>query len=166
MKIYIIGPAGSGKTTLANKISEKTGIKSTTLDDIFWSNEENSFGIKREKEERDSIYENVLNNDSWIIEGAYIEWPKKGLYQSDNVIYLNIKESEINKRIIKRFISRKLGIQKSSKKETIKGLRNLIKWNKDQIKDIKVFIDRLENENTKVIKLNNNIEISRYLESI
>ncbi len=35
-KIYIIGPAGSGKTTLANKLGKKYNLPILNLDDIFW----------------------------------------------------------------------------------------------------------------------------------
>ena len=34
MKIRIIGPAGSGKTTLANQISARTGLTVTSLDGL------------------------------------------------------------------------------------------------------------------------------------
>lgn len=36
MKIRIIGPAGSGKTTLANQISVRTELPVTSLDELNW----------------------------------------------------------------------------------------------------------------------------------
>ena len=35
-KIYIIGPVGSGKTTLATKLAEKYKIKYFELDKVSW----------------------------------------------------------------------------------------------------------------------------------
>ena len=37
MKIYIIGPCGSGKTTLAKELSKKLSIKNYELDKIVWN---------------------------------------------------------------------------------------------------------------------------------
>ena len=132
MKIYIIGPSGSGKTTLANQLSKKTNIEHTNLDDIFWENKTNSFNIKREETLRNNIYNKVLNKESWIIEGAYISWPEKGFLLADKFVYLNINNTILNQRIILRFIKRKLRIESSAKKETLKQLISLIKWNKQQ----------------------------------
>ena len=36
MKIRIIGPVGSGKTTLAHQISARTGLTVTSLDELNW----------------------------------------------------------------------------------------------------------------------------------
>jgi len=166
MKIYIIGAAGSGKTTLAKEIGQRSGIIPTNLDDIFWSNETNSFGRKRNIEERNKIYQKILKTNAWIIEGAYIEWPIEGLYRSDTVIYLDIDKNEINKRIILRFLLRKIGIGKTIKKESISGLKDLIKWNNKQIQELKLFIEKLENENHRIIILRNDVEISKYLEKL
>ena len=38
-KIYIIGPVGSGKTTLAKKLAHKLNIKYYELDKVAWDDE-------------------------------------------------------------------------------------------------------------------------------
>jgi len=166
MKIFILGAAGTGKTTLATRISKKTHIEATNLDDIFWSNEKDSFGVKRDKTERDMLYEAILQKESWIIEGAYVEWPKQGFYRADEVVYLDVGRFEINKRIIRRFVLRKLHFEASIKTETISGLINLIKWNNKQIVEMKLLMDKLKLEGLKIIELYNSMDVEKYVESI
>ena len=38
-KVYIIGAVGTGKTTLAKKMSEKLNIKMYQLDKVVWDKE-------------------------------------------------------------------------------------------------------------------------------
>ena len=49
MKLFIIGAAGSGKTTLASKLSKELHLITVNLDDLFWVNSINTYGIKRNK---------------------------------------------------------------------------------------------------------------------
>jgi adenylate kinase family enzyme len=166
MKIYILGAAGSGKTTLAKSISRKLEIESTNLDDLFWENNRNYYGIKRNQIERDELYNAVLEKESWIIEGAYIEWPKKGFYKADKVLYLNIPKSIICFRILRRFVYRKIGIEKSDKKESLLGIYRLLKWNRDQIIETKKSVQKLNTEIRNIVELRNKKEIEEYLNTI
>lgn len=45
-KIHIIGGSGSGKTYIADRISEKLDIKTYDLDELFWDNSADSYGTK------------------------------------------------------------------------------------------------------------------------
>lgn len=65
-KISIIGPAASGKTTLANKLSKLLKIQVYHLDQIGWKD-------NRVFAPQDEIIEKVkeiLKKDSWIIDGS------------------------------------------------------------------------------------------------
>lgn len=166
MRIYIIGAAGSGKTTLAKKLSENINIDTMTLDDIFWCNTNNSYGVKREINERNSMYEKILQAESWIIEGAYIEWPKKGFHVADKLVFLNINESIINFQIIKRFLLRKLYIEKSDKKESIINLYKLLKWNKNQRIKISDYCHSSDMNSANIFELKNSKEIKTFIKNI
>ncbi|MCP4159860.1 MAG: DNA topology modulation protein FlaR [Deltaproteobacteria bacterium] len=166
MKIYIIGAAGSGKTTLAKTISETLNVKTTNLDEIFWSNTKEGYGIKRDIEERNIIYDEILQHDSWIIEGAYIQWPRKGFYLADEFVFLNLKESTVSYRIIKRFFLRKLNIEKSNKKETFSSLVKLIKWNMKQVKIIRKFCNTSDTGSLNVREIKNEDDIKSFLKSL
>lgn len=88
-KIVILGSAGSGKTTLANYIAKKTGIEVVHLDKVFWlPNWE-----VRPKEDWTSIMEELVQKESWIMDGNYINTLKTRLENADLVIMLDIKTS-------------------------------------------------------------------------
>ena len=66
-KIIVIGCPGSGKTTFAQKLKNKTGIPLFYLDAI-WHTQDRSH-ISRE--EFDVRLAGILAKDSWIIDGNY-----------------------------------------------------------------------------------------------
>lgn len=128
-RVHIIGGAGSGKTFAACRISEKLRIQAYDLDTIFWDNTDKSYNKKANPEVRDQKLKEILLNESWIIEGVYFKWLKESFQKADVIILLIPNYAICTLRIISRFIKRKIGIIPSKKKETIKGLIELIKWN-------------------------------------
>jgi adenylate kinase family enzyme len=128
-KIHIIGGVGSGKTYASSRIAEVLGIRAHDLDAIFWDNTEDSYNKRAVPEVRDQKLKEILLSDSWIIEGVYFNWLKESFQQADAIILLIPNYTICTFRIISRFIRRKIGIMPSKKKETIKGLIELIKWN-------------------------------------
>ena len=69
MKIDIIGSVASGKTTLAKRISKKYGIPYYEKDNIVWKRTLNG-DVKRNPEERDKFFYDIINENNWIVEGA------------------------------------------------------------------------------------------------
>ena len=60
-KIYIIGPCGSGKTTLSYKLSEKYNIDRYELDKIVWDDDNGN--IKRTDEEISNLFNEIISKD-------------------------------------------------------------------------------------------------------
>lgn len=127
MKIHIIGCSGSGKTYLAEALSEKYNIPHFDLDDIQWDNNMDGYGVKMPIEKRTELLNKILENDSWIIEGVYYAWVGDCFRDADKIYVLDISKRVYTYRIIKRVIKRKLGLEKG-KKETLKSVYNLLKW--------------------------------------
>ena len=127
MKIHIIGGSGSGKTFLAEKLSKEHNLPHYDLDDIMWDNQSDTYGVKRDIEERKKLLGEILQNDDWIIEGVYYKWCKQCFADADKIYLLNVPRYKYRYRIMRRFIRRKLGIERG-KKETFKSLCNLLKW--------------------------------------
>jgi len=127
MRIHIIGGPGSGKTFLAEKLSKELGIRHYDLDDLQWDNQSASYGVKRAPDERDRILAHVLSQKDWIIEGVYYAWCQQCFADADKIYLLNVPRYKYRYRIIRRFVRRKLGLERG-KKETFKSLSRLLKW--------------------------------------
>lgn len=149
-KIYIIGPVGSGKTTLARKLSKQLNIKFYELDKVVWDDDNGN--IKRSVEEINSLFNNIINQESWIIEDVGRNCFKKGRDKADVVYYLKLKPITIYYRIIKRWIKQKIGIEKYNYKPTIKSLIELLNWVKSDLKNQKLKIKELEKYNLIILK--------------
>lgn len=127
MKIHIIGGSGSGKTYLADKLSKIYNIEHYDLDDLQWDNKAEFYGIKRDSDERHAMLQEILKKEEWIIEGVYYKWCEQCFADADKIYLLEVPRRTYRFRIIRRFIRRKLGLEKG-KKETLKSLKNLLKW--------------------------------------
>ena len=127
MKIHIIGCSGSGKTYLAEKLSKKYSIPHFDLDNIQWDNTSDGYGVKMSIYKRTVLLENILKNESWVIEGVYYSWVLDCFCDADIIYLLQIPKYIYTFRIINRFIKRKIKLN-NGKKETIKSVYNLLKW--------------------------------------
>ncbi len=164
-KIHIIGGAGSGKTYIAEQISNCLRIQKHDLDDIFWDNNANGYGVKSEEEVRDKKLNDILKNDSWIIEGVYYKWLYNSFEQADKIFVLKPAISLQDWRVITRFLKRKIGILPAKKKETLKGLVELIRWNHEYNKvKIDSILDFIKEFDNKTVVVKDNREILGYIE--
>jgi adenylate kinase family enzyme len=125
-RIYILGTIGSGKSFLANRLSKILNIPCYDLDDIFWLNK---FNKKRNKMERNQLFQKLCNKKEWIIEGVYSTWVEEGIKKSDLVIFLDINTLTLLYRTIKRYIKREKSKKKGKDRyqENLKDLLGLIK---------------------------------------
>ncbi|MFZ2538402.1 MAG: DNA topology modulation protein FlaR [Oscillospiraceae bacterium] len=162
MKIHIIGGSGTGKTYLAKQLSIKYNVARYDLDDLFWDNSANQYGVKMPLGKRDEMLKSILEKDDWIIEGVYYSWLKDSFSEADTIIVLDISKRVYTFRIIYRFIKRKLGIEQG-KKESVKSLINLLKWTKKFQKDnLPQIYSALGNYINKTIILHRKNEANNY----
>lgn len=129
MKILIVGTVGTGKTTLAKKLSKDYNIKYYEKDSIVHNDRQN--GRKREEEEQNVIIKNINKNENWIIEGVLRKNLQYLLELADKIIYLDVPKYKRNIRILKRYIKQKLKLEKSNYKPDIKMLKMMFKWSND-----------------------------------
>ena len=126
MKIHIIGCSGTGKTCLAEALSQKYHILRYDLDELMWDNS-GSYGVKRGTVERDAMLREILAQPSWITEGVYYAWVGQCFADADVIYLLDIPPRVYKPRILLRHFRRRLGIEKG-KKESLKSVCELLRW--------------------------------------
>jgi adenylate kinase family enzyme len=84
-RVIVIGCPGSGKTTLAKALAEKTGLPLIHLDKIQWTGDWQCL----RGEDFDRILLNEMDRPCWIIDGNYNRTLPMRLRHCDTVIYLD-----------------------------------------------------------------------------
>ncbi len=129
-RIHIIGSVGSGKTTLAKELSFKFDIPYYELDNVVWKRH-SSGDIRRTEQERERYLNNILQSDSWILEGVHQEdWVSNCFQSADLIIFLDTKYSIRIYRIIKRFFKQKPRLEKSNYQPTVHIFFKMFRWNR------------------------------------
>ena len=100
-KILIIGGNGSGKTTFAKKLAQKTRLPLVHLDKLYWK--DNWQHVTQE--EFDSLLLPELEKDNWIIDGNMKRTLPLRLNYCDTVIIFDFPRALCLRGAIKRSIS-------------------------------------------------------------
>lgn len=85
-KIIVIGCPGSGKTTFAEKLRDKTGLLLYYLDAIWHKPDRTHIS----REEYDARLAEILSLDSWIIDGNYSRTIERRLLACDAVFLFDL----------------------------------------------------------------------------
>ena len=101
-RIMIIGCGGSGKTTLARLLHEKTGLPIVHLDQIWWS-PGNWQHLSRE--EFDARLLEETEKDQWIMDGNYNRTLPQRVKYCDTIIYLDFSRMACLLGVFKRVIT-------------------------------------------------------------
>lgn len=100
-KILIIGSGGAGKSTLARRLGEMTGIEVIHLDKLHWK--PNWTGTP--KDEWRKTVERELKKDSWVMDGNFGGTMELRLAACDTVIYLDFPRMICLYRAVKRILT-------------------------------------------------------------
>lgn len=84
-KIIIIGSPGSGKSTFARKLRDKTGLPLYYLDMLWHKPDRTTIS----REEFDARLEEIFTTDKWIIDGNYQRTLERRLQVCDTVFLLD-----------------------------------------------------------------------------
>lgn len=103
-RIFVIGGPGTGKTTFANEIGERTGLPVHHLDDV--ARVGGGTGPERTPEQRAESVAEILATGRWIAEGVHIGWTEPLMEAADLIVWLDhTKWRRSSTRIVRRFVS-------------------------------------------------------------
>lgn len=104
MRIQVIGASGTGKSTLCELISRKTGVHWIDTDVYLWK--DNSFTENNPIEKRCELYKNdITNYPDYIVSGSVHSWNPEG-FQDRELLVLIVLDEEIRfKRLYDREFS-------------------------------------------------------------
>lgn len=156
-KIYIIGPVGSGKTTFATKLADKYNIKYYELDKVAWDDDNGH--IRRTDDEAQKLLNDIINNDSWVIEDVGRSKFKAGRDKADIIYYIKLSKLKSYYRVSKRWIKQRLGIERYNHPPTfnewlyyLSTVKSYYSKEKDKVKSLEDYKDKLIYVDKKKIK--------------
>lgn len=162
MKLDIIGSVASGKTTLAKRISQEYKIPYYEKDNVVWMRTANG-DVKRTEEARDKLFNSIISQDNWIVEGSPRKCLKESFKCCDYIIVLDLPIFVRLKRVFYRWIRQKIGIEKYNSKPTMKFLYYNIKWVLEFSKIRYSLIEELKKYKSSVVIFNNNKDAYEFI---
>ena len=97
-RIVILGCPGSGKSTFALKLRERTGLPLIDLDNLWWKPDRTHIT----REAFDIALEEVLSGERWIIDGDYSRTYEARIRACDTVIFLDYDPQTCMNGIVER----------------------------------------------------------------
>lgn len=121
-RILILGSCGAGKSTLAKRLHDILGIDIIHLDQHYWK----PSWTRTESEEWQKKVEDLIKEESWIMDGNYRSTMDLRLPQADAIIWLDFSPPVCFYRIVKRRL-------KNNRVDALAGCKErisfeLLKW--------------------------------------
>ncbi|WP_237690602.1 AAA family ATPase [Paenibacillus caui] len=163
IRIRIIGACGSGKSYIAKELSKTFGINCYETDNLVW---DRSYENKRfPVEVRDAKLNQIVNTESWIIEGVHHKWGRESFKEADFIFIIVPNKFIRDLRVVLRFIKTRLGIERWNYKQTFKNLwQMLFIWNKAFDKqNLKEILELTMEYSDKRIIVQDNKEVLKYM---
>jgi shikimate kinase len=98
-RIYITGGPGSGKTTLAKRISHQLNIPCFEMDLIGW---ENGVGVERPLEVTVREVHEIAIQADWVAEGGHRPWIDELLQSAEQIVWLDLSWNVARWRLLTR----------------------------------------------------------------
>lgn len=84
-KIIVIGSPGAGKSCFSRELSLLTNIELFHMDNLYWHEDKTRIS----HEELVSKLNDIMVNDTWIIDGNYISTLELRIKEADTIFYLD-----------------------------------------------------------------------------
>lgn len=165
-RVVIIGSGGAGKSTLARRLGEATGIEVIHLDKLHWR----AGWVEPPKDEWLKIVENAVKKESWIMDGNFGGTMELRLQYCDTAIFLDFPRIVCVYRAVKRWTK----YWKTNRPDMTEGCNEKLDleflgwiWNfqKTTKPKIEERLKRFENEKT-IIYLRSPKEVENFLNNL
>lgn len=155
-RILIIGNAGSGKTTFANRLAEKLDLPLIHLDRLYWHGDWEHLS----RDEFDVILQAELEKPQWIIDGNFNRTIPHRLQYCDTVFFFDLPTAlclaGITKRIFANYGKTRadMGGECTERfdKQKFSLYRNVLTYNKQHRKQYYALLSGAENAKVIVFK--------------
>lgn len=100
MHLHLLGPSGSGTSTLGRLLALAYDIPFFDTDDFFWEPTDPPFTTPRPRPERISLLAGTLaREDDWVLAGSMLSWGDFLKPDIDLAIYLYVPPEERERRL-------------------------------------------------------------------
>ena len=128
MKILIFGASGSGTTTLASCLSQRTGFPHLEVDNYYWKPTNPPFQEKVDKTVRQkNLLLDFQSYNNAIVCGSMVSWGKAWETAFDFVIFIYLDNQTRMQRLKKREVER-YGDQLLTDKRTQENSEAFLEW--------------------------------------
>ena len=129
-RVMIFGRPGSGKSTFAAWLSRSLGLPLHHLDKHFYVHH----WVERDYNEFLQIQKNIVDTESWIVDGNNTRSFEMRWARADLILYFNFSKLSCYFRVVKRFFNQKTTLNDRAPgcKETIRYSLLKYMWNFDQ----------------------------------
>jgi adenylate kinase family enzyme len=97
-RVAVIGSGGAGKSTLARRLGDLTGLPVYHLDCLMWK----PGWVMRDNDEEDVILSEVAQRPRWIIDGNYGRTMPLRFASADTIIFLDLSRWVCTWRVVMR----------------------------------------------------------------
>jgi adenylate kinase family enzyme len=166
-RIIVLGGSGSGKSSLAERISNFTGYPLYHLDEIFHDSNWNKIDKDRWPE---ICKKEILIKDIAVVDGNYTNFLEDRVNWADLIIFIKLPTLILLYRNLKRFISIELDLEK--RKGAVVGHKNIftkrhflwvLNWNRNIRKKIFLILNSAKSKKVLIIKKPNKLNLEELL---
>ena len=101
-RYWIVGPCGSGKSTVAAAVAARLGVAPTHIDDLFWQPGWQSVN----DEQLAARVAAVADRDAWVIDGNYARVRRRFFDRAEFVVWLDPPRAPTLWRLVRRCVQR------------------------------------------------------------
>ena len=163
-RILVIGSGGAGKSTLATRLGQRTGLPVVHLDALYWR----PGWVATPNDEWDRAVAGLVGGEAWIMDGNYSRTLDQRLAACDTVLFLDLPRLTCLWRIVKR----RLRFRQRTRPDMASGCEERLTW--EFVRWVWAYprrtrgkvLDKLraaEAAGTRVVILRSDAEVERFL---